>query len=589
MATLLMLEPLRLSLLQRLVALGDDPFVGNSALIAFVLSPVGAVSVAVAAITGILLLAIEFGGACLIAWDGLHFQPLLAGRVWRRLLPRLPALLAISAAVLLTVVVLALPVIGAALAAKAFFLSDADIYFYLTTRPPAFLRAAMAVGLVAVVMLVIALLLLQRYCLSVPICLLEPTSARTALRRSAGAMRGRRLALLWPLAIWLTATLAAWAGAAAAIAGSYEWLAAADRSLVGLHRLSLGFAVGGSLVLGLLFCVSRAALAVIVVRLYSRSSVAVTVGDAALRSRRPFPMARRAGLVALCVAIPIASVAQAVWATGGFDPQRPVAVTAHRAGSLRAPENSLAALQLAIAEGADYAEIDLQETMDGEIVLLHDTDLRRVAGVARSIWQVNYADIAALDSGSWFDRRFAAERIPTLRGAIAAAKGRIRLNLELKVNPHEVDLAGRVVAILRETGAEDAVILSSLDFDILRRVRALNPKLKIGFIVATGIGRLANLDVDFFALSRRLATPAVIRTLQKQGRGVHVWTLDDDDAIAGAMIDGADNIITGDPLRAIAVRNWFERLTPPEHALLRLRHAFDRRNLVLADTGGDAD
>jgi glycerophosphoryl diester phosphodiesterase len=257
-------------------------------------------------------------------------------------------------------------------------------------------------------------------------------------------------------------------------------------------------------------------------------------------------------------------------AGGGGAMPRAIGITAHRAGSAHAPENTIAALRNAIAEGADVVEIDAQETADGEIVLLHDTDLRRVAGVARPVWEMRYDELRHLDVGSWFSPRFAGERIPTLREFVEASEGRVRLNVELKNNGHEQELVARVVAVLSETGATNRAAISSLDLGLLQQVRRIAPDIKLGLILATGIGNLRGVNVDFVALSRRLATPAVIRQLEERGREVHVWTLDDDATIARAMLDGAANIITGDTARAVRVRHWLEGLNEAERVLLRV-------------------
>ena len=243
-------------------------------------------------------------------------------------------------------------------------------------------------------------------------------------------------------------------------------------------------------------CLSGAALALIGIRFYARQPGPSLLN--AVRSAAPprHQSAQRIAALGLCLGIPLASVVQAVWSIDEFTMARSVAVTAHRAGSLRAPENTLAALKQAIAEGADYVEIDVQETRDGEVVVLHDADLRRVAGVPTSIWEVRYEDIVDLDVGSWFDPRFSGERIPTLRAFAAAARGRMRINVELKVSGHEVDLARRVIAILRELDMLDEVVLSSLDANILRQVRQTDPTIRIGFIVAAGLGRLAAVDQE---------------------------------------------------------------------------------------------
>src|SRR5262249_39012972 len=112
---------------------------------------------------------------------------------------------------------------------------------------------------------------------------------------------------------------------------------------------------------------------------------------------------------------------------------RPVVrVTAHRGHARAAPENTLSAIRKAIESGADYAEVGVQQTADGVVVLLHDRDLKRVAGVSRRLDEMSYDEVRKLDVGSWFDPAFAGERVPTLVEVIHLTRGRIRLNIELK-------------------------------------------------------------------------------------------------------------------------------------------------------------
>ncbi|MBV8524939.1 MAG: hypothetical protein JOY71_22940, partial [Acetobacteraceae bacterium] len=140
----------------------------------------------------------------------------------------------------------------------------------------------------------------------------------------------------------------------------------------------------------------------------------------------------------------------------------------------------------------------------------------------------------------------------------------------LKNNGRGEDLAARVVAVLRDSKTSDQAVISSLDLGLLREVRQIAPALKVGLIVATGIGNLHRLDVNFFALSLRLATPAVIREIHATGREVHVWTLDDEASIARAMLAGADNIITSDTLLGLRMRRWFLELSEAQRTLLRI-------------------
>jgi glycerophosphoryl diester phosphodiesterase len=579
LAAMFLLDPLVIGLLQAIVSLSGDPFAANTALIAFVLSPVGVLTVVTAAVTFIFLAAVEFGGVSLIAWDGIHGHRSSLSAVWTRLPQRLPALLAITAIVFMALALLAAVVIGAAFAAHSHWLSDADIYFHLTTRSTEFILAVVVVAATAVCAALAAFWWGLHWFLSVPICVLRSVPAIAALRMSAQVTRGRRRALSLGLIAWLGGTLALSAIATMALTGLFDLWLSPEQSLRALRRNTIVLALISAGVSAAVSCLSGTTLALIGIRFYAQQpgSPPPTGERSAVLPGRSI---RRVAGLALCLGIPLASVMQAVWSIDEFSEERPVAVTAHRAGSLRAPENTLAALQQAIAEGADYVEIDVQETLDDEVVVLHDTDLRRVAGLPRSIWEVRYEDIEHLDVGSWFDVRFNGERIPTLRAFAAAARGRIGINIELKVSGHEVDLARHVVAILRQLDMLDEVVLSSLDANILRRVRQIDPTIRIGFIVATGVGRLAAVDADFFALSGRLATPGLIHRLTGRGRQVHVWGLYGGDSMVTAILNGADNLIVDDPQLAIETRRWVRELSVPEQALWRLRKGLERGELM---------
>lgn len=579
LAIIVLLDPLLVSLLTAMIAVGGYPFVGNTALVGFLLSPVGVTTLLAALGATIFLTAVEFGGVSLIAWEGLHGRRLGVMPLCRRLLPRLPALLALTAIILGVIALLIAPVAIAAFAAKAYWLSGGDIYFYLVTHPPELWYALASIGLVGIAMTLLAFWLLLRWCLSVSICVLEPVSAIEALRLSAQATRGHKRALSLMIAGWAIAALAASVIVALVLTGLDDVVQWLRPSLNGLRIAALVLALIDAVVLALLGCFARAALAVLAMRVYARlpDRPRVEAAPAALAPQSPWA---RIAAALILIALPAASIGHSAWSIGHLDLSKPVAVTAHRAGAAHAPENTIAALRRAIADGADYVEIDVQETKDGEVVLLHDTDLRRVAGLAQSIWDVAYADMRDLDAGSWFDPSFASERIPSLRDFAAAAKGRIKLNIELKVNGHDQDLARRVIAVLNEVGSTREAIISSLDIGILSQVREADAAIPVGFIVGAGVGRLARLNVDFCSIANRIATPAYVAQLGRGGRGVHVWGLGNRDAILSAILDGADNVIVDDPPVAIQTIRWFEELTPAEQALLRLRHALDLSELL---------
>src|SRR5215469_564207 len=567
LAVVVLLEPLLVLLVEQVVSLGGDPFVGNTALISFVLSPVGMAALATATTSWILVNIIELGGVSLVLWDTRAQHPVRQLEIWRPLIRRLPVLLVISACGFAVALLLAVPVVTMGLAARQWFLSSGDLYFDISTRPPEFLRAVAVIGAAAATAAYVGVYVLLRFGLVVPICLLRPLGVGQALHLAFQATKGRRRALMLRLLGVGAGLIVLWWTALSVLSRLFVWVFARSTIDATSQWAVIGPALIATVALAVLAAITRASIVLVL--------VADRAADEVLPKRpeaRPPPFGRL-GLVALVLlssAIPAAALVEASWVNHVADPAHAIAITAHRAGSARAPENTLAALRNAIMDGADAVEVDVQETADGQVVLLHDTDLRRVAGVGRSIWDLPYADLQDLDVGSWFSPAFQAERIPTLRAFAAACRGRMRLNVELKNNRHGQDLAARVINVLHETGTADQAVISSLDIELLRQVRRIAPEIKLGLILAAGVGNFRSVDVDFFALSRRLATSAVIRQLHAIGRQVHVWTLNDKSGIAQAMLDGADNIITSDPPVAAEMRVWFHGLSEPDRTLLRL-------------------
>ncbi|NDY94435.1 hypothetical protein G3I74_01655 [Wenzhouxiangella sp. C33] len=95
--------------------------------------------------------------------------------------------------------------------------------------------------------------------------------------------------------------------------------------------------------------------------------------------------------------------------------EREIEIIAHRGASVTRPENSMAAVEQALVEQSDWVEIDVQETADGQIVVAHDSDFMKMAGIDLKVWNATMADLAGIDIGSWFDPAYAAEHTPTLR------------------------------------------------------------------------------------------------------------------------------------------------------------------------------
>src|SRR4029077_19874789 len=202
-----------------------------------------------------------------------------------------------------------------------------------------------------------------------------------------------------------------------------------------------------------------------------------------------------------------------------------VKVTAHRGSSARAPENTLSAVQAAIADGAVFAEIDVQTTADGELVVLHDGDLMRMAGDSRRLRDLTLSQAKELDVGKKLNGEFLGERIPTLAEVIHLARGKIQLNIELKYNWPDPNLAGKVVDLISREAFLTNCIITSLDAAALAEVQRLAPELKIGQIVTASVGNLTRLPGQILSLNKRAANQRFIKRARSAGKEVHVWTL----------------------------------------------------------------
>jgi glycerophosphoryl diester phosphodiesterase len=210
------------------------------------------------------------------------------------------------------------------------------------------------------------------------------------------------------------------------------------------------------------------------------------------------------------------------------------------------------------------------------VVLLHDADLKRVASVPRRIYEIGFEELREVDVGSWFAPEFGDERIATLQEAIDLARGRIKLNIELKYTRDDPTLAPKVGEIVRENDFADDCVISSLKLTGLRDVEAGFPELKTGFIVFRAVGDLARVEVDFLSVSAANATSRLVRDLRRRGRNLHVWTVDDPQN-ALAMIElGVDNIITGRPVGVRRVLDQWNELSDGEKIALMLRNLIVR-------------
>lgn len=173
----------------------------------------------------------------------------------------------------------------------------------------------------------------------------------------------------------------------------------------------------------------------------------------------------------------------------------PMIVVAHRAGAKVAPENTLAALEQAIRDGAPIAEIDVQQLSDGTLIVMHDSNFKRTAGEDVCVWDTEADVLSTLEVGSTFSAAYRGEQIPTLEEMLACAGDRITLMIELKYSGQEQELEENVLALLQEYDMVDECIIGSMNRGILQRVKELEPDISTVYI-AHDLGE-DDYDLDY--------------------------------------------------------------------------------------------
>ena len=225
-----------------------------------------------------------------------------------------------------------------------------------------------------------------------------------------------------------------------------------------------------------------------------------------------------------------------------------IRVTCHRGYSAAAPENTLPAFEAAIAAGADCAELDVQMTKDGAVVLTHDTSLARTTGCNADVMDLTLDEVKALDAGSYFGAEFAGTTIPTLQEVLDTCKGRIRLNIEIKPSSKTPQLEAETARLIEENGWENDCVVTSLSYESLVKVKQAAPGIQCGYILAVGVGNYYDLPAaDFFSVESTFITTGMVQQLHLRGKTVSAWTIDrEEDAVRMKEL-GVDDMITGDP------------------------------------------
>jgi glycerophosphoryl diester phosphodiesterase len=260
-------------------------------------------------------------------------------------------------------------------------------------------------------------------------------------------------------------------------------------------------------------------------------------------------------------------------------------IVAHRGASALAPENTLAAFRRAIEDGAEGIEFDVRLSKDGEAVVFHDADLKRIGGRDEKIVDFSFDELQKIDSGSWFNRafpkfaneRFSNETIPSLKDILNLLNDfRGLIYVELKCKEREVEPL--VKAVCREIGASHLfpnIIVKSFRLQVIPEVRRLCPDVTTAALFAPKIMTMLRKEkyllkiaqefrADQISLHYTLASRKFMKKAEKKEMPVAVWTVDNPRFIKRAIALGIKAVITNNPASLLEKRHAvLERTSAP--------------------------
>ena len=575
------LTPLITLTINLLVELSGDAALSDQDILFFVLSPVGMIASIVGVALVITAVALQYAALMTVAYSAVYGHPVSFGRAVVFALRRWRNVVNLAARMVGRLLLYVFPFLGAIGLVYVLLLSDYDINYYLSTKPPVFWLAAGLASVIVATLVFVLVRVFVSWFYAFPLLLFRHTDSRTALAVSKKEATGRRPLITAWVCGWIGASLAISVLAAAVIGGVGRILVprAVESISVLIPVLSLvillswvvGFAV-------IFFNVSM--LSLLMLDLYRSAGLgsdreAASLRQAAGDSDRRLMIGGRLVLVACMAAAGIAAFAS-YRLVKGLSLEDASEIISHRGASAAAPENTMAAIRQAIADGTDWVEVDVQETADGVVVVMHDSDFKKIGGVDLKIWDATNEQLRDLDIGSWFSPEFKDERVPTLEEVLETCKGRCGVNIELKYYGHDEKLEERVVEVVEATGMATNVMIMSLDYNGVKKIRALRPDWKVGLLTSVTVGNITRMDVDFLAVNAGFASPPFIKHAHDKGKEIMVWTVNDPVDMSRMFSRGVDGIITDEPALAREVLRQRAALSTPERLLLELANLFGR-------------
>ncbi|MGB2992582.1 MAG: glycerophosphodiester phosphodiesterase family protein [Paenisporosarcina sp.] len=230
---------------------------------------------------------------------------------------------------------------------------------------------------------------------------------------------------------------------------------------------------------------------------------------------------------------------------------------AHRGATGYAPENTIAAFDKAIEMKADYIEMDIQRTKDGELVIIHDTSVDRTTDGTGYIKDLTSTQLRDLDAGSWKGEEFAGEKIPTFDEILDKYHGKIGILLELKAPELYPGIEESIAQELKERNLDkpqnEKMIIQSFNFESMKKMNTLLPNVPIGVLTGSKAHTTPqaleefSTYADYFNPSYGLITEDLVNQVHSQGMKISSWTVRSQESADFLLEMKVDGIITDYP------------------------------------------
>lgn len=225
-------------------------------------------------------------------------------------------------------------------------------------------------------------------------------------------------------------------------------------------------------------------------------------------------------------------------------------VTARSSGLAPTPASTLATLQQAIDDGADYAEIEVAASSDGVIVVANPT-IKDLSGQTLNI------------AGMTADELKNAGLVP-LTEAIEFARDKIKLSLQLKPSGADSSLVAATIAVISQTNFRDQCLLASTDYPSLELAAQLDPQIKRAYVTSVAMGKIQTLPVDALSIEATFITPNMVSDIHGESKEVFAWIVNSEETLTELIHLGVDNIITNDVHQA---REVIHQMTKPRELI----------------------